>query len=147
VINIKQSFNLFIRKHSVKFKNNLLLVESPSGSKSSHEEIYSAFLKNYSGKYLMNRTDTLAEKFGFTVNKVFIRGQKTRWGSCSSKGNLSFNYMLMKYRKEVIDYVIIHELCHLREMNHSGKFWFLVEKFCPDYNILKKELKNKPINI
>jgi predicted metal-dependent hydrolase len=83
----------------------------------------------------------LSERSGFSYKKITIRSQKTRWGSCSAKGRLSFNYRLMKFRKEAIDYVIIHELCHLKEMNHSKKFWDLVEGFCPDYVNLKKELR------
>ncbi|MDR3628564.1 MAG: M48 family metallopeptidase, partial [Ignavibacteriaceae bacterium] len=75
------------------------------------------------------------------INKVTIRNQKTRWGSCSARGNLSFNFNLVRYRKEIIDYVIVHELCHLKEMNHSNKFWNLVEKICPDYKALRRELK------
>ena len=74
------------------------------------------------------------------IGKIGIRGQYTRWGSCSSKGNLSFNYTLLQFREEVIDYVIIHELCHLKEMNHSKRFWKLVGKLCPDYKNLRKEL-------
>ncbi|HEY6906360.1 MAG TPA: M48 family metallopeptidase, partial [Ignavibacteriaceae bacterium] len=68
-----------------------------------------------------------------------------RWGSCSASGNISLNYKLMKYRKELIDYVIIHELCHLKEMNHSKKFWKLVEGLVTEYKSLKRELKSGPI--
>ncbi len=83
--------------------------------------------------YIPSRTYDLAEQHGFTVQKITIRGQKTRWGSCSSNGNLNFNWRLMLAPPGAIDYVIIHELCHLREMNHSAKFWALVEQYCPDY--------------
>jgi predicted metal-dependent hydrolase len=72
-----------------------------------------------------------------------IRGQKTRWGSCSRKGNLSFNWKLVKTPEGVIDYVVIHELAHLKEMNHSPKFWKLVAKYCPDYKIYRRWLRNR----
>ena len=83
-----------------------------------------------------------AEIAGVTYGRITIRNQKSRWGSCSSKGNLNFNCMLMKAPEEVLDYVIIHELCHRKEMNHSGAFWTEVSKLCPDYKIHRKWLKD-----
>ena len=70
---------------------------------------------------------------GFKYEKVRIKNQKTRWGSCSSKRNLNFNMRLMMAPDEAIDYVIIHELCHLRELNHTPAFWRLVEACCPNF--------------
>lgn len=142
LIQIKQHFNLFLEKHKVKVDKNILCFESPSESKFTIEDLYNSYLKKIAEEYLPKRVTDLAFKYGFNVNSVKIRRQKTRWGSCSSKGNLSFNYKLIKFRKEVIDYVIIHELCHLREMNHSKKFWELVHNSCPEYKTLKKELKS-----
>jgi predicted metal-dependent hydrolase len=69
-----------------------------------------------------------------------IRGQRTRWGSCSRNGNLSFNWKLIKTPPEVIDYVIVHEIAHLKQMNHSARFWALVERYCPDYKNHRKWL-------
>ena len=76
-----------------------------------------------------------------TNGKITIRNQKTRWGSCSGKGNLNFNCLLMLTPPEVIDYVVVHELCHRKEMNHSGAFWAEVEKVIPDYKEQVKWLK------
>ena len=75
-----------------------------------------------------------------SYGEVTIRCQKTRWGSCSAQGNLSFNCLLLNTPKKVLDYVIIHELCHRHEMNHSKKFWELVERYCPDYKEAKEWL-------
>jgi len=102
-------------------------------------------LKKTAKKSLVERVHNIAEKYHFQVGRISIRSQKTRWGSCSSKGNLSFNYNLLRFGKEIVDYVIIHELCHIKEMNHSEKFWKLVEKFCPDYRRYRKELKGHSI--
>ena len=141
-IKILQSYDLFIKRPQIKYENKILQVKLPSDSDYSLMEIYLVFLKKHGKKYLVERTIHLAHKYSIRLNKITVRGQKTRWGSCSSSGKLSFNFKLMKFRKEVIDYVIIHELCHLKEMNHSQKFWKLVESYCPDYKSLRKELKN-----
>ncbi len=79
--------------------------------------------------------------YNFTYKKVFIRSQKTRWGSCSSKGNLNFNWRIIKLPSHLADYLIVHELCHLGEFNHSRKFWDLVAKTIPDYKKMRAELK------
>ena len=79
---------------------------------------------------------------GVRYGRITIRNQRTRWGSCSSKGNLNFNVLLMLCPEEVRDYVVIHELCHRKEMNHSPKFWAEVEKLCPDYKQHRKWLKD-----
>lgn len=81
-----------------------------------------------------------AEIMGVTYGRITIRNQKTRWGSCSSKGNLNFNCLLMLMPDKVLDYVVVHELCHLKQMNHSKKFWMEVERYMPDYQNYKKWL-------
>lgn len=83
--------------------------------------------------------------YGFSYGRVSIRNQRSRWGSCSSDGNLNFNCKLLCVRDELVDYVIVHELCHLQEMNHSKKFWSLVSETMPNYKELRKELKNVTI--
>ena len=81
-----------------------------------------------------------AEIMGVTYGRITIRNQKTRWGSCSSKGNLNFNCLLMLMPDKVLDYVVVHELWHLKQMNHSKKFWKEVERYMPDYKNYKKWL-------
>ena len=78
----------------------------------------------------------------FEYGRVFIKDQRTLWGSCSGKRNLNFNRRLAAAPPEVLDYVVIHELCHLREMNHSKRFWALVAEACPDYAARRKWLKD-----
>lgn len=81
------------------------------------------------------------EAMGVTVGYVTVKNQKTRWGSCSAKGNVNFNYQLAFLPDELLDYVVIHELAHRRHMNHSRAFWAEVEKYCPDYLERREELK------
>lgn len=80
--------------------------------------------------------------YGFSFNKIFIKNQKTRWGSCSCKQNLNLNYKIVFLPEKHQDYIIVHEMCHLKEFNHSRKFWALVEKTLPNYLDIKKELRN-----
>ena len=87
------------------------------------------------------RVQHYAPMVGVTYGRITIRSQRSRWGSCSSKGNLNFNCLLMLCPEEVRDYVVIHELCHLIEFNHSRRFWSLVEKQMPEYEVWKKWLK------
>lgn len=88
------------------------------------------------------RAAYFAEKIGVAYGRITIRNQKTRWGSCSSKGNLNFNCLLMLAPPEVLDYVVVHELCHRKEMNHSDRFWHEVERVLPDYRRWQKWLKD-----
>lgn len=87
------------------------------------------------------RVMNYAEKVGVTVGRITIRTQKTRWGSCSSKGNLNFNCLLMLCPEEVRNYVVVHELCHRKELNHSAAFWAQVARVMPDYQVWHKWLK------
>lgn len=80
--------------------------------------------------------------YSFSFNKIFIKNQKTRWGSCSCKQNLNLNYKIVFLPQKHQDYIIVHEMCHLKEFNHSRKFWTLVGKALPNYLDIKKELRN-----
>jgi hypothetical protein len=79
--------------------------------------------------------------YNFDYKRVSIRNQRTRWGSCSSKKNLNFNYRVVFLPSELVDYLVVHELCHLEEMNHSKKFWALVEQTVPNCKDLAKRLR------
>ncbi|MCY3574594.1 MAG: SprT family zinc-dependent metalloprotease [Chloroflexi bacterium] len=98
--------------------------------------------------YLPGRARQLAEQRGFAFGQLRIKHQKTRWGSCSAQGNLNLNLRLMMVPDAAIDYIILHELCHLRELNHSAAFWRLVADCCPDYDHWRAWLKeNGPVLI
>ena len=87
------------------------------------------------------RVEHFAAQIGVTYGRITLRCQKTRWGSCSTAGNLNFNVLLMLAPPEVLNYVVIHELCHRIEFNHSPRFWSLVERQMPEYEDWKKWLK------
>ena len=104
------------------------------------DEISDVEWKSILGEFT-ERVNHFCKVMDVTVGRITIRNQKTRWGSCSSKGNLNFNCLLMLTPPEVIDYGVVHELCHRKEMNHSGAFWAEVEKVIPSYKEQVKWLK------
>jgi predicted metal-dependent hydrolase len=101
------------------------------------------YLKNKetARKIIQNKVEKYSIKLALEYQRLAIRNQKTRWGSCSKEGNLNFNYKIILLPEHLQDYIIIHELCHLKELNHSKKFWSLVEQACPDYKNHRRELK------
>ena len=98
------------------------------------------WIRRQARRHLPARLRELARQHGFGYERVSIRSQKSRWGSCSSRGTISLNDQLLFLRPEAVDYLLIHELCHTREMNHSPRFWALVEACCPDWKALDAEL-------
>ena len=99
-------------------------------------------LAKQAASQLPERVRYFSQIMGVTVGRITIRSQRTRWGSCSANGNLNFNCLLMLCPEEVRDYVVIHELCHRKHLNHSAEFWMEVERHCPDYRIYRKWLKD-----
>ena len=98
-------------------------------------------LQNKACVVIPRRVAYYAEKLGVSYGKITLRQQKTRWGSCSSEKKLNFNWKLILAPPEVLDYVVVHELCHLKEMNHSKAFWDEVGKVMPEYETYKLWLK------
>ncbi len=96
---------------------------------------------------LINKLNELAEKHDFVYNKIFIRNQKTRWGSCSSRSNISLNMKLVLLPDELIEYVILHELTHTRIRNHKNVFWAELNKLVGDAKVLSSRLKEYQIEL
>ena len=115
------------------------LVES-DGNEITIRSLVEGFYKTQAKAYLNNRTIYWANKIGVNYNKISIRKQKTRWGSCSSSGNLSYNLKIICAPIETIDYVVLHEVMHLRHMNHGDKFWRELEEYMPDYKVRSEYL-------
>jgi hypothetical protein len=85
--------------------------------------------------------------YNYKYGRIVIRNQKTRWGSCSRKGNLNFNYKIALLTPNQADYIIVHELCHLKEFNHSQRFWDLVAQAVPDYKEVRHSLRDNSLRL
>jgi predicted metal-dependent hydrolase len=97
--------------------------------------------REHARERFLERTAFWAPRLGVAYKRVFIKDQRTLWGSCSREGNLNFNWRIAKAPPEILDYLVIHELAHLREMNHSPRFWAVVAEHCPDYKVHRKWLR------
>lgn len=131
----------WISKHIEKIKKTKERLEAEPTEKLTREKVIA--LAEEALKVIPERVEYFAKVIGVTYGKITIRNQKTRWGSCSSKGNLNFNCLLMLAPSEVLDYVVVHELCHRKQMNHSKAFWLEVEKVLPNYKEVRKWLKEE----
>ena len=98
-------------------------------------------LRRLAARELPPRVLALAARHGLTVRRITIRSQKSRWGSCSRRGTISLNWRLIQTPVHVSEYILLHELMHLRQMNHSPRFWQEVERVCPDYRMAERWLK------
>ncbi|MCL5801129.1 MAG: M48 family metallopeptidase [Gammaproteobacteria bacterium] len=109
-----------------------LHVHSPCHERAGIVRLLEIWYRNEAQTYMAGRLALLAEKTGLYPKRITIRGQKTCWGSCSARGTISLNWRLMLAPAVLVDYVLTHELCHLRHLNHSAAFWDLVEGLDPD---------------
>ncbi|MCT4563036.1 MAG: M48 family metallopeptidase [Maledivibacter sp.] len=121
------------KKSSVALESHKLIVNSPSAKSELIKQVLEAFYRIKAKEIIFSLSLKYEGLLGLKPNMIRIKKQKKRWGSCSSKGNLNFNFKLAMAPIRVIDYVVLHEFCHLRHMNHSREFWNLVEEYMPDY--------------
>ena len=91
--------------------------------------------------FVQSRVEALCSEYGFSYGRIAIRNTKRSWGSCSELGNLNFSYKIIFLPEHLAEYIIVHELCHLKEFNHSPKFWAHVEVILPDHKERRKELR------
>ncbi len=137
-LKVNHSILASLKKHTMQIKGNEFIVNSPTGSKLAVHDLFLEVLR-FKGKiYLTDKCSVMAKLYGFEPKRISIRGQSTRWGSCSRRGTISLNYKLLQLPEEAVDYIIMHELCHLRHPNHSANFWTEVEKYVPDYKRIDK---------
>jgi predicted metal-dependent hydrolase len=124
----------------IKIKTSIQAFESKQSKKAISKEEHE-FYKKELGLYLEEKVQYFAGQIGVTFGKINIRKTISRWGSCTTSGNLSFSIFLWNTPNYVIDYVIVHELCHRKFMNHSRQFWDLVSANYPEYKLAEKWLK------
>ena len=138
-----RELNKFIDNHMSWIESKLSLIEKKNADKISvvpPKETISKKELNAIKEKFTTRVQYYCNIMGVSVNRISIKDQKTRWGSCSSKGNVNFNYKLYYMPQALMDYVIVHELSHRKYMNHSDLFWNEVGKYCPEYRMYRKEL-------
>jgi predicted metal-dependent hydrolase len=122
----------FPESPGVRMDGDRLIVDTDTGQDGHHLKLEAWYRRQASGLF-REKLDRWCPVIGVTYGRLSIRGQRTRWGSCSPQGNISLNWKLMLVPEPVIDYVIVHELAHRREMNHSPRFWKLVAAYCPGW--------------
>ena len=129
------------RAGAVEILDDRIVVTLDEGGGKDCADVLERWLKRMARLLINQRIRVINNDLNLSVNRVAIRGQKTRWGSCSQQGNLNFNWRLVMAPLQVMDYIVVHELLHLVEPNHSKKFWQLVEGVCPDYKVWRDWLK------
>ena len=139
-----EEISAFVVKHKRWIENNILKIQKRKELIGSIDPLSQSDIQALADKALSvipDRVKYYAEIIGVTYGRITIRNQRSRWGSCSAKGNLNFNCLLMLAPPEVLDSVIVHELCHRKVMNHSDKFYAEVLRAFPHYHICNKWLK------
>ncbi len=121
-----------------------LVVDLPAQARLS--TVLERWYRDQAQRLIPERVQALGAKLGVTCGRITIRGQKTRWASCSPKGNLSFNWRVIMLPEPVIEYIIAHEIAHLTEMNHSRRFWSLVASYCPAWRGHRAFLKGRDLS-
>lgn len=135
----KLAITQFIEKHLDWISKKLALVASrPKFDSFTNDEIKE--LKHKVLELVLPRVEYFSKIMSVTPNKISVTSAKKRLGSCSSTGNINFSFRLAFYTMEIIDYIVVHELAHIKEMNHSKQFWKIVEAYIPNYKELKKKL-------
>jgi len=133
-----KSINSFIKKNEEKIKK---VIAKNKNKKIMKERLFDAKKKNDAIKFITDRIKILDKESSFTFKNIRVKNQKSLWGSCSVRKNLNFNHRILDIPVDLADYLIVHELCHLKEMNHSKNFWKLVSMFIPDYKERRARLK------
>lgn len=151
----------FAKKTSITYQDEKILIKTPAYESLCEDydapeniekiEKLCADLKKWYKKqanaYISKRVEYYQQIIGVTVTSVSIKSRKSQWGSCDSNGNITFSWRLVMARPEAIDYVVIHELCHRKYMDHSSQFWNEVKKYMPDYKAQKQWLEENSVNL
>jgi predicted metal-dependent hydrolase len=149
IVTVPQRFDLSLIDKYIHEKTEWVLEKLGIMQKSGRSLAFAKFSKKEYQKlkgeallFVERKVDEFNKIYGLSYNKITIRNQKTRWGSCSKKGNLNYNYKIALIPEDLADYIIVHELCHLQEFNHSKNFWNLVAKAIPDYQERRRKIRS-----
>ncbi len=123
------------------------LIALPKPIKAKSSKIDYLKYKAVARKIARDKMNYFNQFYNFKWRKIAIKNTKTRWGSCSKQGNINFNYKIALLPEKLADYIIVHELCHLGELNHSRRFWALVSRSVPDYRQIKQELHKNSLKL
>lgn len=134
------AINRFLAKHAHWIERALARTKGNTVVRVRRSDI--ARLKHIAASKTVAQCQHFGKLYEVEFKRVVIRAQKSRWGSCSANGTLRFNYKIAALPEHIARYIVVHELCHLREMNHSKKFWELVARTVPDHRSIRKELRN-----
>lgn len=137
----KRQIERFVSEHEVWMEKQLETVKLRQEQKRTFSAEEETEYRKKAREVLGKKTEWWAERMDVEYGRITIRGQATRWGSCSSLGNLNYNWKLILLPEQLQDYVIVHELAHRREMNHSPRFWAIVEQYLPDHKERRKQLR------
>ena len=149
------------KKNAFSYENGKIVIKTPyydaleadyetDANKPAIEKLQNDLKKWYkkqAAAYITRRVDYYKDIIGVTVNSVSIKSRKSQWGSCDSNGDITFSWRLVMARPEAIDYVVIHELCHRKHMDHSRAFWNQVQKYMPDFKAQKQWLEENSVNL
>ena len=129
------------------FSKQRMVIYTSKTDEESIQALLKKWYKKQSMDYLQKRVAYYAQKMNTTYTSISIKSRKKQWGSCDTQGNLTFSWRLIMATEEAIDYVVVHELCHRRHMDHSKQFWKAVEKELPDYKEREKWLNENSVNM
>ena len=133
---------------SLKMKSGSFVITIPKGQKPEQKVIKNLLVdwyKKYAKIHLEEKTKKFSETMNVNPKSIVIKNYKSRWGSCSSKGELSFNWRIILTPQWIVDYIVVHELCHLLEFNHSPKYWSHVKRYIPNWKDCRNWLKENNV--
>lgn len=136
-------------KPSIKLKGGYLVVTAPAGEarQKAVKCLLEKWYRSHAEVRLQEKVERLSKIVGVSPASVSVRSYKSRWGSCSGKGDITYNWKIILAPHRIVDYVVIHELCHLLEHNHSPRYWKHVERYVPDWKECRDWLRTNPINL
>lgn len=144
---LQLNVNTTLKKPVVKLYQGKFMVNTPTWDEEVIKKAMESWYRSKAREQIEKRLKFYQPKVGVKPAQVMIKDQKKRWGSCSSKGNLNFNWRLVMAPSPVLDYIIVHELCHLVHLNHSREFWNLVSAILPDYENRKDWLRKNGVRL